>query len=418
MSSATFAKALCAAVPGVAAALLFVPGLRAADKPAPVTLVVEEIVAKVNGQIITRGELDKERQEVEAQFRQQGLIGQPLEEAVKHRMADALRDHIDMLLLQQKGKELGINVDADVTRKMAQIQSDYKIADPDKFHDFIQQQTGETFEDFKQEQTNLLLQQRVISQEVYRNITIPKAEIDKYYNEHKSEFIRQEMVSLREILVGTGDGSATAVAAAEKKARGLVERARKGDDKFADLARQYSDAPTATSDGELGAFKKGELAKEIEDVVFKNTKGYITDPIRRPAGFEIYRIEEHYPAGQASEDEVADEINARLMEPKAVPKVREYLTQLRANAYLEIKSGYVDSAAAPGKDTTWQDALAIKPETTTKEAVASRAHKKFLHVIPYGHVSQPKDESPAPPPTVTPVPQTPVAVPAPSPDTK
>ncbi len=417
MSSAIFAKALCAVAPGVAAALLFVTGLRAAD-PAPVTLVVEEIVAKVNGQIITRGEIDKERQEVEAESRQQGLIGQPLEQAVKHRMADALRDQIDMLLLQQKGKELGINVDADVTRKMAQIQSDYKISDPDKFHDFIQQQTGETYEDFRQQQTNILLQQRVISEEVYRNITIPKADIDKYYNEHKSEFVRQEMVSLREILVNTGNGSAEAVAAAEKKAKGLVDRARKGDAKFADLARQYSDAPTATSDGELGAFKKGELAKEIEDVVFTNAKGYITDPIRRPAGFEIYRIEEHYPAGQASEDEVADEINAKLIEPKAGPKVREYLTQLRQNAFLEIKPGYIDSAAAPGKDTTWQDALAIKPETTTKEAVASRARKKFLHIIPYGHVSQPKDESPAPPPTVTPVQQTPVQVPETPADTK
>lgn len=398
--------------PGVAAVLLFGPGLRAADKPAPVTLVVEEIVAKVNGEIVTRGELDKEHQEVEAQLRQQGLIGQPLEEAVKRTMADALRDQIDRLLLQQKGKELGINVDADVTRKMAQIQSDYKIADPDKFHEFIQEQTGETFEDFKQQQTNTLLQQRVISEEVYRNITIPKADIDKYYNDHKKEFVRQEMVSLREILVSTGNGSAEAVAAADKKAKGLVERARKGDAKFADLARQYSDAPTASSDGELGAFKKGELAKEIEDVVFYHEKGYITDPIRRPAGFEIYRVEEHYPAGQASEDEVADEINAKLIEPKAMPKLREYLTQLRANAYLEIKPGYTDSAAAPGKDTTWQDALAIKPETTTKEAVASHAHKKFLHLIPYGHVSQPKDDSPAAPPTVTPVPQTPVPVPA------
>ena len=125
------------------------------------------------------------------------------------------------------------------------------------------------------------------------------------------------MVSLREILVSTGDGSPDTVAAAEKKAKGLVERARKGEGKFTDLARQYSDASTATSDGELGAFKRGDLAKEIDDVVFKNAKGYITDPILRPAGFEIYRIEEHYAAGQASEDEVESEINAKLSRSRA-----------------------------------------------------------------------------------------------------
>jgi peptidyl-prolyl cis-trans isomerase SurA len=394
-----------------AAALFSAVALMAADRPDPETRVVEEIVAKVNGEIITRGELDKQRLVIEAELRQQGLLGSALDQAASKKVADGLRDQIDQLLLVQKGKELSINVDADVNRRIAEIQSQSKIADPDQFHEWLQQQTGSTFEDFKLQMKNSLLSQRVISEEVYRNVNIPKAEIDKYYNEHKAEFIRQEMVSLREILVSTGDGSPDKVAVAEKKAKGLVERARKGEAKFTDLARQYSDAATATSDGELGAFKRGDLAKEIDEVVFKNAKGYITDPIRRPAGFEIYRIEEHYAAGQASEDEVESEINAKLMEPRVVPKVREYLTNLRVNAFLQIKSGYADSGAAPGKDTTWQDPAALRPETTTKEAVAAHGHKKFLHVIPYGHVNGPKDSSPAPPPAVAPVQQTPVAVP-------
>jgi peptidyl-prolyl cis-trans isomerase SurA len=394
-----------------AAALFSAAAIMAADRPDTDTRLVEEIVAKVNGEIITRGELDKQRLVIEAELRQQGMLGEALEKATTQKVADGLRDQIDQLLLVQKGKELNINVDADVNRRIAEIQSGSKIADPDQFHEWLQQQTGSTFEDFKLQMKNSLLSQRVISEEVYRNVNIPKVDIDKYYNEHKPEFIRQEMVSLREILVSTGDGSPDKVAAAEKKAKGLVDRARKAEAKFTDLARQYSDASTATSDGELGAFKRGDLAKEIDDVVFKNAKGYITDPIRRPAGFEIYRIEEHYAAGQASEDEVESEINAKLMEPRVIPKVREYLTMLRVNAFLQIKAGYADSGAAPGKDTAWQDPGALRPETTTKEAVAAHGHKKFLHVIPYGHVSGPKDSSPAPPPAVAPVQQTPVAVP-------
>jgi len=395
----------------LAGALSAVTLLLAADRPDPQIRVVEEIVAKVNSEIITRGELDKQRIAIEAELQQQGLIGRALEDAAKQRQADELRNQIDTLLLVQKGKELSINVDADVNRRIAEIQSQSKEADPEKFHAWLQQQTGETFEDFKLLMKNQLLTQRVISEEVYRNVIIPKADIEKYYNEHKTEFIRQEMVSLREILISTGDGSPDKVAAAERKAKALVERARKGEGKFTDLARQNSDASTATADGELGAFKRGDLAKEIDDVVFKNAKGYVTDPIRRPAGFEIYRIEEHYAAGQASMDEVESEINAKLMEPRVGPKVRDYLTLLRTNAFLQIKQGYVDSGAAPGKDTTWQDPAALRPETTTKEAVAAHGHKKFLKVIPYGHVSGPKDDSPAPPPAVTPVPQTPVPVP-------
>jgi peptidyl-prolyl cis-trans isomerase SurA len=411
MSSKTLVAGALSAATLLASALLSAAVLSAADRPDPPSIVVEEIVAKVNGEIVTRGELDKQKLQIEAELRQRGLLGATLQDAINKGIADGLRDKIDALLLVQKGKELNVNVDADLNRRFAQLQSESKISDPDKFHDFIREQTGETYEDFRLLMKNNMVGQRVISEEVYRNIVIPKAEIDKYYNEHKSEFIREEMVSLREILISTGSGSAEQVAAAEKKAKGLVEKARKGEAKFTDLARQNSDAATATSDGELGAFKRGDLAKEIDDAVFKNAKGYITDPIRRPAGFEIYRVEEHYAAGQASVDEVESDINARLMQPRAGAKVREYLVQLRQNAFLQIKAGYVDSGAAPGKDTTWQDPAAIRPETTTKEAVAAHAHKKFLHVIPYGHVSGPKDDSPAPPPTVTPVPTTPVQVP-------
>jgi peptidyl-prolyl cis-trans isomerase SurA len=397
-------------------AALFIAGvfmalvLNAADRPEPQVRLVEEIVAKVNGEIITRGELTKQREIIEIGLRQQrGLTGEALEVATKQGVADALRDQIDQLLLVQKGKELNINVDADVNRRIAEIQSDSKISDPEKFHEWLQEQLpgGESFEDFKLQTKNQFLTQRVISEEVYRNINIPKADIEKYYNEHKTEFIRQEMVSLREILISVGDASPEKVAAAEKKAKTLVDRLRKGDAKFTDLARQYSDAATATSDGELGAFKRGDLAKEIDDVVFKEKKGYVTDPIRRPAGFEIYRIEEHYAAGQASLDEVQGEISNRLMEPIVKPKLRDYLTQLRANAFLQIKAGFVDSGAAPGKDTSWQDPSALKPETTTKEAVTASGHKKFLHVIPYGRAGKAPETSPPAPPTVTPVPAAP-----------
>jgi parvulin-like peptidyl-prolyl isomerase len=381
----------------------------AADRPDPQVHLVEEIVAKVNGEIITRGELEKQRAYIALELQQQkGLTGEALEAAVNAGAAEALRDQIDQLLLVQKAKELNINVDADVNRRIAEIQSESKISDPEKFHEWLQEELkGVSFEDFKQQTKNQFLTQRVISEEVYRNITIPKADVEKYYNEHKKDFVREEVVSLREILVSVGDGSPEKVAAAEKKAKGLVDRVRKGEAKFPDLARQYSDAATATSDGELGVFKRGDLAKDIDDIVFKQNKGYVTDPIRRPAGFEIYRVEEHYAAGQASLDEVQGQINNILSEPIVKPKLREYLTKLRETAFLQIKPGFVDIGAAPGKDTSWQDAAQLKPETTTKEAVAAHAHKKFLHVIPYGHVGGAQDTSPAAPPTVTPVPAAP-----------
>jgi peptidyl-prolyl cis-trans isomerase SurA len=382
--------------------------LQAADRPEIQTRIVEEIVAKVNGEIITRGELEKQRAVIQAQLEKQGLVGPALEQAVNKAAADALRDQIDQLLLVQKGKDLSINVDADVNRRVAEIQKTSGLADPDKFHEWVREQTGESFEDLKLAFKNQLLTQRVIGEEVYRNVSIPKADMQKYYEDHKAEFVRKETVSVREILISTGDNSPAKVAAAEKKAKDIVDRARKGE-KFPELARQNSDAETAKEDGMLGTFTKGQLTPAIENLVFSQKKGYVTDPIRIAAGFEIMKVEERTSEGQASFDEVQSEIQNRLSEPKVQPKLRELLTQLRTNAFLQIKPGYLDSGAAPQKDTTWKDPAQLKPQTTTKEAVANqRRFKKFMKVVPYGRTGV-KDTQGAAAPSVTPVPSTPVA---------
>jgi peptidyl-prolyl cis-trans isomerase SurA len=382
--------------------------LVAADRPDPQPRIVEEIVAKVNGKIITRSELDKQRERIQEEFQKQGLNGSALQDAVNRTYTDALKEQIDQLLLVAKGEEMNINVEADVTRRIAEVQRQSGIADPDKFHDWVREQTGETFEDLRQAFKNQILTQRVIGEEVYRTVVIPKAELQKYYDEHKSEFVRQETVTLREIFIAC-DTTPAKVAAAEKKAKDLMDRARNKGEKFNDLARQYSEnADSAKEDGMLGTFTKGQLAKPIEDVVFKQSRGYVTEPIRTSTGFEILRVEERTAAGQAGFDEVQNEINSKLAEPKVQPKLRQFLTQLRQNAFLQIKPGFVDSGAAPDKDTSWKDPAQLKPQTTTKEAVANQRHlKKFMKVIPYG-VTGVKDKEAAAPPEVAPVPSTPV----------
>ena len=391
----------------VAAVLLAIAfSLSAADRPEP-PKVVEEIVAKVNGDIVTRGELARNRDLIEKDARAQGLTGATLQQVLDRESADELRSQIDNLLMVQKAKEKDINVDSELNRYIADVQSQSKIADPDKFHDYIRQATGMSYEDFRLRKKNELLTGRVVSEEVWRNIVIPEADMRKYYDEHKTEFVRKEAVELREILVSTGDGKPETVAAAQKKAQGLLDRARSGTDKFSDLARKYSDnANTAADDGMLGAFGRGELSKSIEEAVFKKEKGYITDLIKVGAGFEILRVEDYVPEGQASFDEAKNQINNILTKPIADPKLRDFLTTLRRNAFLQIKAGYTDTGAAPGKDTTWKDPAQLMPQTTTKAQVANQRHlKKLLGVIPYGMTGV-KDTAPAATP-VTPVKQAP-----------
>ncbi|HTQ56734.1 MAG TPA: peptidylprolyl isomerase [Bryobacteraceae bacterium] len=345
--------------------------------------IVEEIVAKVNSDIITRGDLARTRADLEAELSQQGLSGVKLQQAVNQKAGDALRDRIDQLLLVQKAKDLNVNVDSEVTKQIAEMQVQSKIDDPDKFHDFIREQTGMPFEDFKLQLKNRILTQRVIGEEVSSRINIPEADKRKYYDEHKSEFVRDEEVFLQQIVISTEGKTPEQAAAAEKKAKDIVARARKGE-KFADLAMTNSDdLETARNGGELPGMKRGQLMKPIEDIVFKEKKGYITDPIRTPSGFVILKIVERYTKGQASFEEVENEITERMSMPQMNTKVRTYLTKLRQEAFLEIKSGFVDTGAAPGKDTAWKDVAQLKPQTVTKEEVARhRRHKKLLWVIP------------------------------------
>lgn len=360
--------------------------------------IVEEIVAKVNNDIITRTELERTRQNLEAELKQQGLSGQKLREAVEQRQQDALRDQIDQLLLVQKGKDLNINVDPEITRRMAEIQLQSKIVDPDKFHEFVREQTGMSYEDFRQQMKNQLLTQRVVGQEIGSRINIPDAEKRKYYEAHKSEFVREEQVFLRQVLISTEGKSPEQVAAADKKAKDLVTRARKGE-KFADLARDNSDdTETAKNGGELPPFKRKDhlLRPEIEDIVFKAKRGYITDPIRLRNGFLILKVEERFEAGQASYEEVESQISEQLTMPQMQPKVRAFLTKLRQDAFLEIRGGFMDSGAAPGKDTSWKDPAQLKPETVTKEEVASRRKRKLLWIIPAGHKKVKPETAPAP----------------------
>ena len=384
--------------------------------------VVEEIAAKVNGDIITRGELEETSRDIEKAARADGLAGAKLQDAVGRAKRDALREQIDELLLVQKAKETpNINVDGEVARYLAQIQTQNKLTDSDKLAAFVQQKFGITLEELKLRKKNEFLSQRIIGQEVASRVNIPEAEMQKYYDQHKSEFVRQEQVFLSQILVSTEGKTPEQVAEAEKKAKELVSRARAGE-KFPELAQTNSDDTEPASNGGMlpGGYKREDLRKEIADIVFSQKKGYVSDPIKisTPAGFLILKIEERYEAGQATFEEVKEQLQNYLAGPKVEPKLREYLTKLRIDAFLEIKEGYVDTGAAPGKNTAWHEVAEIKPQTTTKEETAARRTKKFLGIIPHGRVgpakaaagakSQPAAPAQAPPPTPNPpAPETP-----------
>lgn len=363
----------------VAAGLIFAALSPAADN----FTIVDEIVAKVNGDIVSRDELQRLGREAAQELKAQGDSGQKLAQDFQGQEKNLLRDRIDQLLLAQKGKELNINVDADVTKYFADLQRRSKISDPEKFHEYIRQESGMSFEDFQAETKKQFLTRDVIGQEVGRHINVSPQEVQAYYNAHKDQFVRDEKIYLSEILISTQGKDAAAIAAAEKKASLVASQAAKGE-RFSDLARDNSDANTAQQGGELGVgYKKGDLDSQLEEKVWNLPKGAVTKPIRIPNGFEILKVDDHTKAGLAPLADVRSDIESRLYGPKMQPKVRQYLTDLRMHAFLQIRPGYVDAGAAPGQNTKWQDPAQLKPQTVTKSEVQEKTqHKRLFGIIP------------------------------------
>jgi parvulin-like peptidyl-prolyl isomerase len=345
-------------------------------------VTVEQIICKLNGDIITNVDLEHDRADLEKSLRANGFTGKRLEDAVKEEAPNLLRNKIDNLLLVQKGKELELKVDPQVNKYLADLQRQTNTADPEKFQALVRQETGKSYEDFKADLKNNYYVQGVVQEEVMRKIQFKTEEVRAYYDAHHDEFQREERVFLREITIATLGKEGAALAAAQKKAKDLVDRARRGE-RFNELAQTNSDSQTAKDGGALDPYKKGELAPAIEAAVWDKERGTITDPINIGNALLILRVEEHHKAGLAEFEEVQQEIENRIVGSRRDVALRAYLTKLRDLSFLEIKPGFEDTGAAPAKDTSWQDPAQLKPETTTKEAVlANPSRKRVLGLLP------------------------------------
>lgn len=363
-------------------ALALTPGVFAANE----AIVIEQIVAKVNSDIITQGDLDESRDMLTQELKQQCRNDDNcVKEQLTKRETDVLRDQIDQTLLVQKAKDLNINVDSQVSKRVADAQVQMKMSDPEDFRRFIQKELGITVEDYREKMKQQLLQQEVIGQEVGSKIIVPRTEVLKYYDEHKDEFHRdKESVALQEILIAkrTSKGEELSDEDLKTKADAAYARAKRGE-KFEELATELSDAVSASEGGHLGYLAKGELNGDIEKLVFNNDKGFVTEPIKVANGYIILKVSDRVSPGLQPLAVVENEITGKLWQPRFQPAIRTFLSKLREEAFLEIREGFVDSGAVAGKDTAWKDPAELKPETVTKDEVSVQTRRKrLLWVLP------------------------------------
>ncbi len=338
------------AVSLLGAMLLAVPVLAQSHSSEPASpyggVTVEDIIARVNDQIITRSDYDRAMKELDDELHQRGATTQQISDAHK----DLLRNLIDQQLWLSKGKELGITGETELITKLDEIRKQYNLASLEDLEKAAQEQ-GVSFEDFKSNIRNQIVTQDVMREVVGRHISFTPGEVQRYYQEHAQDYQQPESVKLSEILVATPQDSddPAKIAAAQAKADDIEAKLKAGDD-FAQLARTASDGQTAAQGGDLGTYKRGQLgAKVFEDATFGLPTGGVTQPIRTKQGFVIFKVIQHNSGGPQPFKNVEQQVEQDYYESKMMPAIRDELTQLRDDAYLEIKPGFVDTGASKNK---------------------------------------------------------------------
>jgi peptidyl-prolyl cis-trans isomerase SurA len=394
--------------------------------PAAITpngTVVEDVIVRVNDQIISRSDLERSQQQLLQEMQQQGGVT-PAEAA--DRQKNLLRDMIDQQLLLSRAKELGLNADSEVIRRLDEIRKQNKLDSMEDLEKAARSQ-GVSFEDFKGNIRNGILTQQVVRDEVGRRLgsQMTQAQQEAYYDAHKQEFEQPEQVRLSEILIPTAaDAKEATVAQALAKATDVASKVQAGG-KFEELAKTYSGGPTAAQGGDLGLFKRGALAKVLEDKTFVLKTGESTAPIRTRQGFVILKVTEHQDAGVAALKDVEPQVQEGMYMQALQPALRAFLTKLRESAYIDIKPGFVDSGSS-AKQTkpifTAYAAPVVKKKKIQEKQRFDRggrfsAAKKDSPVVATPAVATPTATSPAATTTAAATPATDAATLAPAAET-
>jgi peptidyl-prolyl cis-trans isomerase SurA len=348
-----------------------------AKAPAPVVpaeggKVVEEIVARVNNEVITKSELQHSIDTAEDEAKQDcqnRCTPEQLKSLTEENQKNALRNLIDQSLLVQRGKDMGLSVEPDVIKQLDSIRQENKLPDLETLEKEVEKQ-GINWEDFKDNIRKGIITKKVIGDEVGSHINTTNDEVQKYYDTHKQDFVRPEQVALRSIEINTAGKTDAEVADLKKKADTALKRIQDGED-FGEIAKRYSDGSTAKQGGYLGVYKRGELSKALEDVVFKMKRNELTPVMETKQGFLIMQVLEHYDEGEQTLATVSEEIRNKLYDEKLEPALRDYLKTLREQSYVVVKPGYQDMAG--GSNSEIQEVSAT-PEVTKSK----KGHKKYL----------------------------------------
>jgi peptidyl-prolyl cis-trans isomerase SurA len=294
--------------------------------------VADRVIAVVNNDAITLGELQETIVAYRQESRQRGGSDTDLAKQLLPRLIDS------RLQLQEADRDKVVVEDAEVNDELSErVKTTYGAKSMEEFERLLKEQ-GVTLEAVRKRLRDNLRVQKVVRRKVALRVSVTDQEIAQYLEENRAKLETGLSYHAAHILVVPEEGQAQDAAweSARIKAELIRTQLAEGAD-FAAMARQYSKDVSARDGGDLGTLKRGELSQEIEAEILALPPGGVSKPYRSPLGYHVFKLESKDTLEGDGLVRVKQQIREILFRQKYETRLETWLKELKQRAIIEVR---------------------------------------------------------------------------------
>ena len=315
----------------------------------PGAQILEQVLVKVNGEIITKTDLEQRQI---AALRQRNPNFRPdsdaaLQQALAEVTPGVIVDAVDEMLMVQRGKELGYTMTTERFNSIVEnIKKENKIESDEQLQAALKQE-GMTMADLRRQLEKTMLIQQVQQTEILQKLQVTDTELKTYYEAHKNEFATVPQITLREITVNVPVTAQGVNVAQDDAAKAKAEEVRAkivAGEPFPRLAADYSDSGSKANGGLVGPLSRSDLSDELQKAIAGLKTGEVTPVLRTTRGYQIIKIESLQDTTTKPFEDARSDIADRIASEKRQGEFVKFITKLRAEAIIDWKNDEIKKA--------------------------------------------------------------------------
>ena len=296
----------------------------------PVPAEIPAVVARVNGEEISKTEFDRAVAALEA--RNGGPVPAEQRDQILRGVLDQIVSY-RLLVQESKARKVAAE-DAEVDARMKEIQGQFPSEDA-----FKQMLTSRktTIDQVRTDIRQDISVQKLIENEISAKAAVKPEQVTDFYTKNPDQFKQPERVRASHILITVPKGADAAVKTqARTKAADILKDVKAGKD-FAALAKQHSQDPgSAQNGGDLGFFQQGQMVGPFNDVAFTLAPGAVSDLVETDFGFHIIKVAEKQAPRTVPLDEVRPQVEQYLQRQNREQQTDAFVNGLKTKGKVDI----------------------------------------------------------------------------------